>query len=252
MFNKNTNIKVLVADDEPLSLYAIKHSVNAKEGWQVVAEASNGNQVIASLIDHELDVLFLDVSMPNMNGIEVAEKVMHATHAPLVVFVTAYEQYALPAFKVNAAAYLMKPFDEVEFDELISRLEKRVFVRKASLTDSGTCQNSQWLQVKQNNGTFMIHINKIIKSVSAKNYMLLYTMEGEYTLRSSVTEFMKSVSEYNFIRVHRSIVLNLEYVNLLVQNDSAGWSLQLKNGSQIPISQSYLADVTKILKLPMS
>ena len=82
--------------------------------------------------------------------------------------------------------------------------------------------------------------------------MLLYTMEGEYTLRSSVTEFMKSVSEYNFIRVHRSIVLNLEYVNLLVQNDSAGWSLQLKNGSQIPISQSYLADVTKILKLPMS
>ncbi|MCB1584117.1 MAG: LytTR family DNA-binding domain-containing protein [Marinicella sp.] len=252
MSDQNINVKVLVADDEPLSLFAIKHSVNAKEGWQVIAEASNGNQVIESLIDHKLDVLFLDVNMPNMNGIEVAEKLMHAIHAPLVVFVTAYEQYALPAFKVNAAGYLMKPFDEVEFEDLISRLEKRLFHRKACLTGIATSQSSQWLQVKQSNVSFMIPINKIIKSVSSRNYMLIYTMEGEYTLRSSVTEFMELVSEYNFIRVHRSVVLNLEYINLLVQSGSAGWSLQLKNGSQIPISQSFLADVTKILKLPMS
>lgn len=233
-----------------LSLDAIKHSVNSKEGWQVVAEACNGNQVIASLIDQQLDVLFLDINMPGMNGIEVAEKIKHATHAPLVVFVTAYEKYAIPAFKVHAFGYLMKPFDEEEFDGLIKQLEKRLCSDKGVKTQQVTNPNAQWLRVKQKGKVYIIPVNNIIKSVSARNYMQLYTTDGEYTLRSSVSEFIELVNGHDFVRIHRSVVLNLNYVKL-VQSGPNGWSLQLKNGSQVPISHSYLEEVTERLQLPI-
>jgi DNA-binding LytR/AlgR family response regulator len=249
------NATALIADDEPLLRERLR-SVLA-QAWPelaVVAEARNGREAVELFDQHAPQVAFLDVHMPGMNGIEAARAI--ARRAQLV-FVTAYEQYAVQAFEQGAIDYLVKPFDEARLADTVQRLKQRLQqpvaapsalesvleTLQAELQRRNGAPGShlQWIKASVGQSVRLIPVDQVIYLKADEKYTLVVWEAGEALIRKTIRELADELDPSRFVQTHRSVIVNLHHVVQVTRGANETAEVHLKGRHELlPVSRSYL------------
>lgn len=235
-------IRCIAIDDEPLALRQVKNYIERIEKLDLVALCSNAIEAKELLKTEQVDLLFVDINMPDINGIDF---VRGLTNPPLVIFTTAYSEYALEGFRLNAVDYLLKPFS---FDDFSRAAEKACSLRElhrmrderaASVStiesiDEAT-DNNDYISIKSDYKVNLVRYNDIIYIESVGEYIRLHLKDGSklttlFRLKNMETE----LPQKNFMRVHRSYIVNIDYVSSFARG-----KIYLSNGDYVPISINY-------------
>ena len=235
-------IRCIAIDDEPLALRQIKNYIEHVEKLELVALCSNAIEAKELLKQEQVDLLFVDINMPDVSGIDF---VRGLTNPPLVIFTTAYSEYALEGFRLDAVDYLLKPFS---FDDFSRAAEKACSLRElhrmrderaASVSTiesiDETAENNDYISIKSDYKVNLVRYNDIIYIESVGEYIRLHLKDGAklttlFRLKNMETE----LPQKNFMRVHRSYIVNIDYVSSFARG-----KIYLSNGDYVPISINY-------------
>ena len=254
-------LKVLVVDDEPLAREAIELRLKDREPFEVCAVAANGMDAVELASTHRPDIIFLDIEMPEMSGIETAKE-LYALGPQNIVFVTAYDEFAVEAFQINAVDYLLKPIKDEQFTTTLLRLTNRINARKTvdqnkrliAVLEELAPENLEGLEptARQDKGperiaikdgltTKLLAVTDIESIVSGKDYICIKVGEDVLAHRCTMKKFLETLPN-SFIRCHRSHTVNMAHVTAIEHGDSQ-MELHLKSGDRHPVSRRYRARV---------
>lgn len=242
-------MKALVIDDEVLARQRIVSLLNEVPQIEVQGEYSNGRTAIDAINGLHPDLIFLDISMKDMNGFEVLQQVQ-ITPKPIVVFVTAFDDYALKAFDVDAFDFLLKPFRDERFFRTIKKVlsttkgeaeknfENRI--RELFTVFAGDLEKKETpkLAVKQGNKTILLKPSDIIYIVASGYYVEIYVEKQKYLLRESLTNLTDLFKREHFFRIHRSVLINLDSVKEIVHSDFGEMDVRMSDGKLLRISKA--------------
>ena len=246
----------LIADDEPLLRERLRsHLARQWPELQVVAEARNGREAIELFDEHQPQVVFLDVHMPGLNGIEAARSVARRAQ---IVFVTAYEQYAVQAFEQGALDYLVKPFDEPRLADTVQRLRERL-AQSAAPPGAGALDevidrlsaelrqraaphgHLQWIKASVGSSVRLIPVEQIAYLRADEKYTLVVWDGGEALIRKTIRELADELDPERFAQVHRSVIVNLHQVAQVNRGPNETAEIQLKGRKELlPVSRSFV------------
>lgn len=242
MSPSDREIRVVVVDDEELARAHLRSLFAEVDGWQVVGEAASGQTACQLLEGLEPDVVFLDIRMPGPSGLEIA-KVLHRGEArPLVVFATAFDDHALEAFEVEAADYLLKPFDKRRFQASILRLERRLRAPVASAppaVESPATPGPQTLAVKSVGRVRLVRVADLHWVAAAGNYVRLYLAERCLLHRSTLAALERELDPRLFVRIHRSTLVHRGQVEEIRSSAAGRCQAVLRDGTELEISQRF-------------
>jgi DNA-binding LytR/AlgR family response regulator len=238
-------LKVLVADDEPLARDELVYMLRRVGGVSSIEQAASAVEALALLQHTRYDVLFLDIRMPGMSGLEATEIVNRLPQRPQVVFVTAFDEHAVAAFEVAATDYLVKPVSETRLRRAIERIAGR------SLTAPSAGRVVDKLPVEGEGHTILVRIDDI-RIVHARGHnVLVRTFDAEYRSRSSLSELEEQLAEHRFLRVHRAYLVNPEHVAEVHPFFAGAYLLRMhdKARSDVPVSRALAPRVRQALGL---
>ncbi len=244
-------IKALIADDEPLARERLSFLLSGQEEVEVAGECRNGKEVIAALKKSRYDVLFLDIQMPGRNGFEVLEQIGPA-QMPVTVFVTAHNEYAVQAFEVHALDYLTKPVEPERLQATLVRVRERIASQAAlmtheqmksvlhSLENGGGPRQDFPKRLLVHNGAkdSFVHVNEIDWIEAADYYACLRVGTKSFMLRETIKELSNTLDPAKFVRIHRSIIVNVEQVSEIFREGQGEGSVVLKNGQRLRMSKA--------------
>ena len=227
---------VLIADDEPVARRGVRQLLAAFPEFAVAGECRNGAEVLAALDVSEPDVVFLDIQMPGIDGFEVIRR-RSVERMPAVVFLTAFDQFAIKAFEAEALDYLVKPVSEARFAATMKRLEKRLSQSKQATRD-------ERIIVTTSRGATVLHVSEIDWIEAAGNYAQLWIGQRNYFLRESLQLLEERAGKHGFIRAHRRALVRLDGVRELIRTPAGALFATLTSGARIPISRRRAAGFT--------
>jgi two-component system LytT family response regulator len=244
-------IKALIADDEPLARERLSFLLSGQEGVEVAGECRNGKEVIAALKKSRFDVLFLDIQMPGRSGFEVIEQIGPA-QMPVTVFVTAHNEYAVQAFEVHALDYLTKPVEPERLQATLVRVRERIASQAAlmtheqmksvlsSLENGGVPRQDFPRRLLVHNGAkdSFVNVNEIDWIEAADYYACLHVGTKSFMLRETIKELSNTLDSAKFVRIHRSIIVNVEQVSEIFREGQSEGSVVLKNGQRLRMSKA--------------
>lgn len=247
-----------IAEDEPLARQRIKFLLQNYPTFQLVGEASEGEQALQFLQNNQVDVLFLDVHMPGYSGLEVLQNIP-PNHRPFTVFVTAFDQYAIQAFDYFAIDYLLKPYSNQRFYQTITRLQNLLGTNHQQKLDkvfsflNNENQNpfQDKLMIKIAGKIYFIAINQIEYIQSAGNYVEITAEGKKHLLRETMSTMMASLPAQPFLRIHRRTIINLQYLLEIRPTTYGDYDVKMKNGVTFRVSKSYKTAFLEILGLGM-
>jgi len=250
------SIRALIVDDEPLARRGIRQLLEAYDDVHVVGECRNGREALAAFDTLVPDLVFLDVQMPELDGLGVIDTV-GADRMPLTVFVTAYDQHAIRAFEANALDYLQKPFSDERLEATMARVKGRLDERSARefgqrilrmiSTTPTTNRRIDRLVVKSGGTTRFIRVVDIDWIEAAGVYVNLHVAGKELLYRASLNELVDKLDPMRFIRVHRSVIVNIESILQLEPISHGEFEVVLKDNSRARVSRTYRAQLEKRL-----
>lgn len=226
---KGTEWKVLIADDEPAARRGVRQLLAAFPQFVVVGECRNGAEALAALDVSQPDVVFLDIQMPGTDGFEVISR-RTAARMPAVIFLTAFDQFAIRAFEAEALDYLVKPVTEARFAATMERLKRR-------LISSPVATKEESIVVTTSRGAAVLHASEIDWIEAAGNYVQLWTGKRSYFHRESLQTLAERVAKNGFIRAHRRALVRLEGVRELTRTRAGALIAVLSCGAKIPVSR---------------
>jgi len=244
-------IKALIADDEPLARERLSFLLSGQEGVEVAGECRNGKEVIAALKKSRFDVLFLDIQMPGRSGFEVIEQIGPA-QMPVTVFVTAHNEYAVQAFEVHALDYLTKPVEPERLQATLVRVRERIASQAALMTheqmksvlhslENGSVPRQDFpkrLLVHNGAKDSFVNVNEIDWIEAADYYACLHVGTKSFMLRETIKELSNTLDSAKFVRIHRSIIVNVEQVSEIFREGQSEGSVVLKNGQRLRMSKA--------------
>ena len=254
-------ICALVVDDEALARRRLTDRLAKDSDIGQILEAANGVEAIALIQQAKPDIVFLDVQMPEINGLGVIEAV-GPDEMPLTVFVTAYDQFALNAFEADATDYLLKPFGNKRYERTMERVKKRLHDQRSSNSGSGSFgpellklvakrstpgQIWDWIVIKSGENARLIMTQDIDWVEAAGVYVKVHVGGREFFYRSSLAAVASRLDPFRFVRIHRSSIVNLRSIELLERRSHGEVAVLLKNGTHLMISRSYRGEVEAIL-----
>jgi two-component system LytT family response regulator len=235
-------IRAAIVDDEPLARSNLKALLTRDADVEIVSECGSGLEALAEIRKKKPDLVFLDVQMPECDGFDVLEQLGTSMPAALV-FVTAYDQYALRAFESGALDYLLKPFDNARFARALERAKQRIGV--ASVEP----QKIERLAIKNAGQILFLKLSEIDWIEAADYYVCLHVGARAHLLRRSMAEVDEELQGASFCRVHRSAIVNLERVRQLETGEDGGTEVVLTSGKRLPISRRHRKDLETRLGL---
>ena len=218
----------LIADDEPAARRGVRQLLAAFPEFAVAGECRNGAEVLAALESSVPDVVFLDIQMPGIDGFEVIRR-RSVESMPAVVFLTAFDQFALKAFETEALDYLVKPVSEERFAATMKRLAKRL--------SSPRLARDERIVVTTTRGAAVLHLSEIDWIEAAGNYAQLWIGQRNYFLRESLQTLEERVTRHGFARAHRRALVRLSGVKELLRTRAGSLTAVLNSGARIPISR---------------
>jgi two-component system, LytTR family, response regulator len=267
-------IRTLIIDDEALSRRGIEIRLLAAADFEVLAQCSNGREAVAAILAHRPDLVFLDIQMPGLSGFDVLAQLPHEA-LPMVVFVTAYDQYAVRAFEARAVDYLLKPVDDARFAATLERVRDRIetldaaeqrdrlFNLIAEITGSGELvmeeilargrialerKHAEILPIRQGREIVRVPIAAIEWIDAAGDYMCIHAGGGTHILRGTMKDLESYLDPKLFQRVHRSTIVNLRRVKSLRAHMNGEYFLTLEGGHELKLSRTYRDKVELFLK----
>ena len=237
---KQAKWKALIADDEPAARRGVRQLLSAFPEFDVAGECRNGAEVLTALNASPPDVVFLDIQMPGIDGFEVIKR-RTVERMPAVVFLTAFDQFAIRAFETEALDYLVKPVSEERFATTMKRLLRRLRSKSSS-------PREETLVVTTARGATVLHLNEIDWIEAAGNYSQLWVGTRSYFLRESLQLLEERVQKHGFIRAHRRALVRLDGVRELTRTRAGALSAVLESGVRVPISRRRSASFTAALK----
>lgn len=234
-------LKAMIVDDEAPARSELRFLLDELGQTEVVAEAASVREAIEKMKDYPCDVIFLDVNMPEATGLKLAEALQHLKYPPAVVFVTAYSEYALEAFKVNAVDYLVKPVETDRLSQAIARVRESVSLHMQA-------QKSERISVEKGGKKILIAIEKIRYVMARDDYAYLQTDTDRFFSTVSLAQLEKRLDGHGFFRVHRGYLVNLAMVEE-VEPVTGGTLLLTLNGveDKIPVSRRRVSALKKAL-----
>ncbi len=238
-------MRVLIVDDERPARDKLRRMLEQEAGVAAIDEARDGVEALEKVASFAPDAIFLDVQMPEVSGLEVAASLPQP--APLVVFATAFDEYAVPAFDANAIDYLLKPFDAARLQRAMQRLRERLASRTAQAqpASGGLAAHGlplQQLLVSERGGTRVVAVADIQWLETADNYVALHTPQGAPLLRQTLTDLLESLGS-QFLRCHRRAAVRLSLVDKIDQEGQ----LVLRNGTLVPLGRNFKAAILEAL-----
>jgi two-component system LytT family response regulator len=225
-------IRVLVVDDEPLARSNLVVLLGRDPDIEIVSECGSGMEAVVEIRNKKPDLAFLDVQMPECDGFDVLE-LLGKDLPPGVIFVTAYDQYALRAFEAGALDYLLKPFDNARFDRALGRAKERIAHGK------GLPQKIDRLAIKSAGQVSFLKISEIDWIEAADYYACLHVEGRTHLLRRSMSELDQELDPTVFCRIHRSTIVNLDRVQGLELSVDGEYDVRLDNGTRLRLSRRY-------------
>lgn len=270
MSAEKLKIKTLVVDDEPLARRNLRVLLETDPEIELVGEASDGAEALALISEHSPDLVFLDVQMPELDGFGVLER-LEAEKLPVVIFVTAFDKYALKAFDFHALDYLLKPFDDSRFEKALARAKQQLAQRevkdlsrrlislledcggprgvedaKAS-TDRPARYQTRFL-IKSGGRVSFIRADEIDWIEAEDYYVKLHVKGRGHLLRETMNDIEARLAPEVFVRIHRSSIVNLERVRELRQLFGGDYSVVLHDGTQLKLSRARRERLESLLK----
>lgn len=234
-------IRTLIIDDEPLARENIILRLDKETDFNICGQADNGQD--AQLLARKMnpDVIFLDIEMPGIKGIDAAQKILEISNA-LIVFVTAFDQFAIKAFQINALDYLQKPINDKLFEKTLERIRQNL-KHKKELKQNPTShpQSQQYLKrlgIKDVNSISMIDVNSIKLIEVAGDYLCIMADNQNYVHRQPLTSLLQLLDPASFIRIHRSHAININFLRSF-HEESGGAVVLMQNGRSLPVSRRY-------------
>ena len=258
-------IRVMVSDDEPIARRRIRRFLRSESDVDVVAECTNGRDAIAAIREHRPDLVFLDVQMPEVDGFGVVSEV-GTGEMPAVIFVTAYDEYAVKAFEVHAMDYLLKPFDADRFKTAFQRArdhldrvstaeagrrlksmleqvltEERVDMvgRPVLPAPAAPARHLDRLMVKSDGRVFFVRVADVDWFEASGNYVRIHVGKTSHLIRETMTAVEASLNPAMFARIHRAVIVNLDRIRELQPWFAGDYVVILRDGRQLKLSRTY-------------
>src|SRR5262245_20823637 len=247
-------IRTLIVDDEPLARERIVDMLAGDAEVDIIGECGDGLAAVAAIESHRPDLIFLDVQMPELDGFGVLE-VIEAT--PVIIFVTAYDQYALRAFEVHALDYLLKPFERERFDKALQRAKHQIERERAGAVNRELAElladlksrpkPIERLVIKAGGRVFFLRVDEIDWIEAAANYVKLHAGKEAHLLRETINGLAAKLDPDKFLRIHRSIIVNLDRVKELQPWFHGDYVVVLQDGTQLTSSRNFREQLRKLL-----
>lgn len=247
-------IRTLIVDDEPLARRNLRVLLEQDPQIEILEECRNGREAVKAVESLSPDLLFLDIQMPEMDGFDVLEQV-GTNKVPAIIFVTAFDQYALKAFEVHALDYLLKPFDDNRFAHALKRAKMQIEAREinkvskrllALLEERETQRESasgkkgylKRLMVKLANRVILLNVDEIDWIEADGNYAKLHVAKKSHLLREKMNDLESQLDPDKFVRIHRSIIVNLTRIKEMHPHFNGDYIVVLDDGRQLRLSRS--------------
>ncbi len=250
-----SSVRVLIVDDEPLARRRIEELLEESETPSVVSHADDGNAAIDAIRRERPDIVFLDMQMPTVDGLEVMRRVGPDT-MPVTVFVTAHDDFAVQAFELAAADYLLKPYSDERFDEAYRRARERVAhedvealreqVRLLLDASPGATKEPRYLKriaVQSRGRLRVVAVAEIDHIVATGVYAELHGSDQAHLVRTSLNDLEGQLDPEEFFRIHRAVIVRLDQVELLIREGGGNCRVQLKSGIKLPVSRARREDL---------
>ena len=254
-------ITALIVDDEPLARKFVRRMLEKHSSVEIVGECGNGQEAIGAITEKKPDLVFLDVQMPEIDGFTALETV-GAAALPQIVFVTAYEQYAIRAFESAALDYLLKPFDQPRFDKAMTRVYEKFADREQARTEqkqiAALLENVrekpaylERLVVKAGGRIIFLKTSEVDWIQADDKYAHLHTGNKSHLVRQTLGALEAQLDPQKFIRIHRSAIVNIERIKELQPMFTGEHTVVLENGTKLTLSRSYKNKLFEILGNPL-
>ena len=235
-----SKISIIIADDEPLARERVRSFLKDDPDLEVVAECADGAQALQETQKRRPDLLFLDVQMPRLNGFEVLETLSPGP-IPVVIFTTAHDEHAIRAFEFNALDYLLKPFTEARFKMSLQRARDRL-EKSSRQTDPqlkaflsqlhAPVAGGGRILVRSSERILFLKPEEIVRVDAAGNYVVLHSGKEQHIIRETISAMEARLASAGFMRISRSVIVNLAYIREIQPAGSGRYSLLLKNGTR--------------------
>jgi len=252
MASPDSSIRALIVDDEPLARERLHELLDDRPDVTVVGEAEDGREAADRIQDTAPDLVFLDVQMPGLNGIDVIEEVGRKA-MPVTIFVTAYDQYAIKAFDLAAADYLLKPFDDERFEQAFERARSRIVdqddaisrrllrmlqEKDPSLLDEAQASEEPSLEriaVQGRGKARIVSVDDITHITADGSYAELHTPDGTHVIRERMKTLASRLDPDEFVRVHRSAIVRLDEIELILRSGGGNYAVRLEDGTTVSV-----------------
>jgi two-component system, LytTR family, response regulator len=241
--DRTSKITTVIVDDEPLARSNLSILLRRDPAIEIISECGTAMDALAIIRTAKPDVVFLDVQMPEHDGFDVLE-LLGKDLPPAIVFVTAYDQYALRAFEAGALDYLLKPFDDARFDLALDRAKQRIVGGK------DLSRKLDRLAIKSPGQISFLRISEIDWIEAADYYACLHVGSRAHMLRRSIAELEQDLDPAIFCRIHRSTIVNLNRVRGLELNEDGSNELLLNDGTRLRLSRSYRKQLEERMSIP--
>lgn len=254
-----SNLRLLIADDEPLIRSGVRAILTQMPAVEIAGECATGVKTIAAIRRGSIDLVLLDIQMPDCTGLDVVRQV-EPEHMPMVVFVTAFDEYAIRAFELSAVDYVLKPFDSERLIASVERARERLAARDGSqlaaqlraLIERSERKHPDRLAVRNKDGYEMAPIESIDWAEAADNYVELHCGSRVHLLNDTMTDFERKLGGSRFARVHRGRLVNLSRIAKITPLANGSYELRLHDGVRLTTGKQYRGVIQQWLSNKLS
>jgi two-component system, LytTR family, response regulator LytT len=242
-------LKAYIVDDEPLARDELKYMLLRSKQVVVLGESDCAEDAIADIFGLKPDIVFLDIELADDSGLDLAKQLEKLNPAPATVFATAYDEFALKAFELNAVDYILKPFDEERIGKTLEKIKMMQKIGDQDLPIHSTVKNnqSQKIAVLVDERIILLTNADIVYLESSEGKCTIETMDQTYKVSEALVVLEKKLPNTKFLRVHRSFIVNIDHIAEIEPWFNSTYNLIMKNGSKVPVSRTYVKELKQIL-----
>lgn len=240
-------MRAIIVEDEFLAREELKYFIKNHSSIEVVDELEDGIEVLKFIQQNEVDVIFLDINIPSLDGVLLAQNMSKFSKKPAIVFITAYKEHAVEAFEVEAFDYILKPYSESRIISMLKKLEDSYNLPKGSSETSAVIDK---INLWKNEKIIVVDLDDIYYCAAKERVTFVYTKEEEYSVNTSISEFYNSLPRNKFFKCHRSYIVNINKIKEIIPWFNNTYNLKLKDIEEdIPVSRSHIKEFKEIMRI---
>jgi two-component system, LytTR family, response regulator len=240
-------MKAIIVDDEFLAREELKYFIQNYSKIDIVSEFSDGIEVLKFIQNNEIDIIFLDINIPSLDGVLLAKSISKFTKKPYIVFITAYKEHAVEAFEVEAFDYILKPYSE---SRIVSMLKKLESVDNNIKNNSPKNSISNKINLWKNEKIIVVDINDIYYCVAKERITYVFTKNEEYSVNLCISDFYEKLPKDIFFKCHRSYIVNINKIREIIPWFNSTYNLKLQDiDYEVPVSRSNVKEFKQLMNI---